>query len=185
MAQHDGADVGAPVARQAFLGDGHVVLDLTADQLADVFHIHAVGKFHDLGDAQAGLVRQALFRGVADRQFQQHPAILFQQDDVGVVVDDADPDLVALAFQGQVDVKDQVGFGGMNVQLHLAHVVPDGSLLLLGDGTDDLQLPVRVAGHDACAGGSSHAVEAAGVGDDDALDILDDVAADMQVHLLR
>ena len=185
MVQHDGADVGAPVAGQALFGDGHVVLDLAAHQRADIFHIHAVGKLHDPRHTEAGLVCQTLFRGIADGLLQEDFTILFQQNDVGMVVDNPDARLLPLGFQGQINVENQVRGGRLDVQLYPIHVVPDGGVGLLGHLADNLQLPVRVTGHDAGTDRRGHAVKAPRVGHDDTLDIFDDVAADQQIDLLR
>ena len=56
-------------------------------------------------------------------------------------------------------------------------ICPDGIFLLLGNGGDDLQNPVRIPGHDSRGGGSLDAPQAAGVGDDHTLYIFNDVAA--------
>ena len=53
-------------------------------------------------------------------------------------------------------------------------------MLFLRHNTDDLQLFVRVTGNDTGTDSGCHAVQSTGVGDDNALHIFNDVAADEQ-----
>ena len=184
-AQDNLADVGAPAVLHAFPGDGHVVLDLALHHVTDIFHIHGVGEFHDLLDGQAGLIGQALLGRVGDGQLQELLAVALDEDDVGVVVDDAQAAGVALALKADIDIKDQLGIGSLDVQIHLLHVIAQGLPVLVGQSADDLQLPVGITHGDAHADGGGQAVESAGVGDHDALDVLDDVATDEEFDLLR
>ena len=169
----------------AFTGNGHVVLDLALHHVTDVFHIHRICKFNDLLNVQAGLVGQALLGGVGDGQLQELFAVALDEDDVGVVVDDAQAAGVALTLEAHVDVKNQIGISGLDVQIHLLHVSAQGLPVFIGQAAYDLQLPVGIAHGDAHADGGGQAVESAGVGDHDALDVLDDVAADEEFDLLR
>ena len=66
---------------------------------------------------------------------------------------------------------------GVDLDGHGLQKAPQRLPLLRGDGCDDLQLPAGVAGHHACGGGCLDALSAPGVGDHDALDILNDIAA--------
>ena len=62
---------------------------------------------------------------------------------------------------------------------------PHGLLLFSADLGDHLQLPFRPARHNARHGGGLNALHTAGVGDDDALHIFDDVVADADLDPVR
>ena len=65
---------------------------------------------------------------------------------------------------------------------HRLQIVPDGSLLVLADLGDDFQLSVCRTGNDARCHSGFHAFQVAGVGHDDALHILNNAAAHLQLH---
>ena len=67
---------------------------------------------------------------------------------------------------------------------HRLQIVPDGSLLVLADLGDDFQLSVCRTGNDARCHSGFHAFQVAGVGHDDALHILNNAAAHLQLHAL-
>ena len=169
---------------QTLGGDLHILGDLHAHGVPHILHIQAVGEFHDLLNGQAGLVGEVFFGGLGHGQFQNGLVVLLDQHDVGMVVGNAQADHILAVVDEQVDIKDQLGIGGLDLQIHGLHVGLDFGMLLLGNLGDDLQFLVRIAADDTGAEGSSHAVESAGVGDHHALDVLDDVAADPQTDLV-
>ena len=101
------------------------------------------------------------------------------------MVGDAQANHIVATIDKQVDVKYQIRIGWLDLQIHRFHVLPDGSVFFHRHRADDFQFLVRVAGNDARADGSRHAMELAGIGHDDTLHVLDNIAADKQAHLVR
>ena len=187
VAQHL-ADVGPPLAGHALLGDGPVVVDLPLHQLPDILQVHGVREVHNGLHCQAAPVCQAAGLAAGGQHLagaQQRLAVFLNEDDVGVVVGNPQPHLVLPRPQGQDDVEHHVPLGGPHLDLMVGKVVPDGVLLLPGDAGDHLQDLSRVPGHRAGGGRGLDALQAAGVGHNDALDVLDDVAAGLHQHLVR
>ena len=114
------ADAGPIAVGQPLLGDGHVAGDLTVQQLPHIVNIHRQGKVVDIRHGEKGAVGETALVVLLHRQVQQHLTVVLQVDNVGVVVGNADLDLVVPPAQGEADVKDQVAVQ----KLH-----PDGVLL--------------------------------------------------------
>ena len=170
---------------QALLRDGHVALDLGVQQGTQVVHIHTIGKVHDLLDGEDGAVGEGGLLLSLHRNVDLLHPVLLQQHDVGVVVGDPQGDGVAAAGEGDGVIKGQGCFGQMDpdgVGLEKA-----GHLLLLGlrHHGNDLQHLVRVSRHQSGGDGGRDALQPAGVGDNDALHVFDQVAADLDGDSVR
>src|SRR5699024_9790986 len=161
---------------------------------ADVLEAAGVGKVQDVRDGQKVPAGQAVPGGGAalvaaggpvllHGNIQQDLAVLFDVDDVGVVLGDADGGGLLSGGQPDGDVED----------LAVVHRLdPDGGafqeaahlrFLLFGHFGDHLQGAARLTAHDAGGRRGLDPLHPAGVGNDDALDVLDDVVADSQPDL--
>ena len=189
--EHGGADVGPVVAQQALLGNLGVVLDLGVQHRADVGQVAGVGKVENVRDGQQVPAGQAVLGGgVAlmaaggrirlDGDVQQNLAVLFDVDDVGVVLGDADAGGVLPDSQPDDDVEDLAVVHRLDVNGGVRQKAAHLGLLGFSHFRDDFQRLAGLACHDAGGGRGLDALHAAGVGDDDALDVLDDVIADPQ-----
>ena len=86
---------------------------------------------------------------------------------------------------GDGNVKNQVRLGKIHRHGGVVDILLNLVDLLGGHLRDDFQFLVRPAGHDAGGAGCLQAPHAAGVGHHDALDVFDDVAADLNGHPVR
>ena len=185
LVQNNGADIGAPVATEAFLGDGQVILQLAAHEFLHIGNIQHIGKFHDPLDAEASLIGQVILRGLLHGHFQFHNAVAADMDDIGVMVDDADTGGIFTCIECQVDIKYQVGLRRRNIDGNFPHILLQLSLLFTGDRSNDLQLLAGITGNHAGADGGSNTTQATGIGHHNALNILNDIAADQNIDPLR
>ena len=179
------ADLASPVAAQALFRHGGVAVDLALKQGLYAFKIDLAGKRADVGHGKAavdflavGVV--ALVVSVAlDRL-----AVACDVDDVGVAVAQRDRSGVARARHLHDDEEVRHAFD----KLDLAETLRDKGLGTLDDlgrhRLEDLELTVGVAAEKTEHGRHLDALEAARVGHDDALDVLDDVAAAAHDHVL-
>ena len=177
-------DVGTVVAQQALFCNGVVVADLPFQQVCHVPQVGGLGKVPDvLHVQQAAVGAGVLLHGLVQQgHLVQHRAVLLDAADVGVVVRDAHPGVVLPAALGDDDVKHMPLLGVLDGDGHRLQIVPDGSLLVLADLGDDFQLSVCRTGNDARCHSGFHAFQVAGVGHDDALHILNNAAAHLQLH---
>ena len=185
LAQHL-ADVGAPVVGHALLGNGVVVVDLPLNDVLHILDVAGVHKVHNGLHGQAAPVRQAA-GAVGDHvaALQQDLAVFLDQDDVGVVVRNAQADGVRSGNKGDDDIKDHVPRGRGHPDFMTGEIGLDLLLLGVGHLGDDLQDLSGVPGHRARGGRGLDALEAAGVGYHYAFNILDDIAAGLHQNALR
>ena len=178
-------DLASPVAAQALFGHGSVAVNLALKQGLHALKIDLAGKRADVGHGKAavdflavGVV--ALVVGVAlDRL-----TVTSDVDDVGVAVAQCDRGGVARARHLHDDEEVRHALD----KLDLAEALRDEGLSALDDlgrhRLEDLELAVGVATEKAENGRYLDTLEAARVGHDDALDVLDDVAAAAHDHVL-
>ena len=187
LLQHP-ANAGPPGVFHALPGDGAVVVDLPLDHFPDVLHVHCVREIHDGVHIQAAPVRQSAGRaagGYHRAAFQQCLPVFLNEDDVGVVVRNAQPDLVLPRPEGQHNVKYHVSSDGSHRNLVSGQIVPYGGLLLLRDEGDHFQNFPRVPGHSPRGGSGLDALQPAGVGHHHALYIFNDIPTGLHQHPLR
>ena len=175
----DAAGLHTVVAFETLVRDGGVIVDLAADELLHILHFHRVREFQDVGHIEEHPVRTAalFFAAGVGAAVQQDRAVLLHVGDVVVVLLDLDLSGVSAALQLHHDIQ----------VVHVLHQLAGAEALLhqcLGGldirrrhGLQHGQLPVRVSAHDAQGGRHVDAAHTAGVGDDDALHVFDDVAA--------
>ena len=192
--EHGGADVGPVVPQQALLRDEGVVLDLGVQHRADVLEVAAAGKVQNIRDGQKVPAGQAVPGGGAalvaaggpgllHRHIQQDLAVLFDVDDVGVVLGDADGGGLLPGGQPDGDVEDLAVVHRFHLDGRHGQEAAHLRFLLFGHFGDHLQGAACLAAHDAGGRRGLDPLHPAGVGHDDALDILDDVVADSQPDL--
>ena len=179
------ADFASPVAAQALFGHGGVAVDLALKQGLHALKIDLAGKRADVGHGKTtvdflvvGVV--ALVVGVALNRL----AVAGDVDDVGVAVAQRDRGGVARARHLHDDEEVRHALD----KLDLAKALRNEGLGALDDlgrhRLEDLELTVGVAAEKAEHGRNLDTLEAARVGHDDALDVLDDVAAAAHDHVL-
>ena len=125
-----------------------------------------------------------LLGGVHNGQLAQHLAVALKADDVRVMVRDAHAGRVTAAAAAQVDVELAGRMAARDGNIHPLQVSVQLRKLLLRHGGDDLQVTRRVARNEADGNGGADALAPAGVWDDDAFDVFQNVAADGGVHPL-
>ena len=187
MLPEDLADVGPPGVGHALLGDGVVVVDLPLDDFPHVLDIAGVRKVHNGLHRHAAAVRQAPGRvlGHHGSRLQQGLAVLFNQDDVGVIVRNAQAHGVLSGGEGNDDVEDHVPRRGGHPNLVAGQIGLDLLLLGVAHLGDDLQNLSRVSRHHAGGGGGLDALQSAGVGHHDAFDIFNNVPAGLHQNPVR
>ena len=192
--QHCRADVRTVIPPQSLLRDAGVVPDLGFQQGADVVDLAGIGKCKDIRDVQQCPVCQTtlgrggvtaallcLLRGM----IQQHFAVSPDQDNIRVVLADAHHGRIAPLPQRHNNVEDKAVVDCLHRDRHLLQEGAHRCLLVRCYSCDDLQRLVRLPADDACRCGGLNALHAIGVGHDDALDILDDVAAHADLDFVR
>ena len=178
------ADVGAVVPSQALLGDGGVVPHLAAHGVLHVRKGRLSGKLQDALHRQHRLIRQPLLRGGLGLHLFQHLAVSLHPHNVGVVVDNAHQSAVLPGPGADGDVKDKGGIRQLHGDGGVRQVLPDGVLLPLPYGGEHLQLQGRVPGGHAGSRRRGDAPQPAGVGDEHAFHVFDDVPAGLHLHAL-
>jgi hypothetical protein len=156
--QNHTADVGTPVSGQAFSRNFQIAGNLLADMLPDILHIQSIHKFHDSLNGQAGLVRQLIFGGFRDGQFQQLFPVFLNENNVGMVIDDPQADHIFSGVLKHINVKHQIRIGRLDIQVQGLHVFLNFCVLLFGNITDYLQFPFCITGHNTGADGGCHTV---------------------------
>ena len=179
------ADLASPVAAQALFGHGGVAVDLALKQGLHTLKIDLTGKRADVGHGKTAvdfLAVGVVFLVVSialDRL-----AVAGDVDDVGVAVAQRDRSGVARARHLHDDEEVRHALD----KLDLAEALRDEGLGTLDDlgryRLEDLELTVGVAAEKTEHGRDLDALEAARVRHDDALDVLDDVAAAAHDHVL-
>ena len=187
MLPEDLADVGPPGVFHALLGDGVVVVDLPLDDFPHVLDIAGVRKVHNGLHRHAAAVRQAPGRvlGHHGSRLQQGLAVLFNQDDVGVIVRDAQAYRVLPGGESDDDVKHHVPRRGGNPDLMARQIGLNLFLLCVRHLGDDLQDLSRVSRHHAGGGGRLNSLQPSGVGHHHAFDVFDDVSAGLHQDFIR
>ena len=110
---------------------------------------------------------------------EQGDAIPLQKGEVGVVPLDNGPGCNAVCAQkADFNIQELVILGRLHPDDPAVQKCADLSLLLRLQRGQDFQLLVPLTGNDPGGDGSLNAPQAAGVGDDDAFYVLDDIAAD-------
>ena len=102
-----------------------------------------------------------------------------------MAVGDVDQGGVVPGPAGEHDVQQPGGVGALHLDGGLLGVAGDVPQLVLRHVGDDLQDLVRPPGHHPGGHRRLDALQAAGVGDDDALHIFDDIAGHLRQHPLR
>ena len=181
------AHVAAVAALEALLADGHVIVHLALEHVPHVVQVHGPGKLHDVPDGEQPLLGGDLADGAGGvhRLFQQHGTVFFDEDHVGVVVDDPHPGPVVPGVEGDDEVQHQAAVQKGDLAHPPAHHVLDAGLLLPAHHADDLQGLPGVPGHDPGGHRRLNALEPVGVGHHHALDVFDEVPAGLDLHALR
>ena len=133
-AQENGADVGAVVTTQSFLRDGRVIADLPVQDIRDVRNVYGGDEVPDVLHVEKGAIRAGVILAIGGRRcvccvfvfrvrrfsgrLIQDASVFFDQDDIGVGVQDADPGAVAVFIFRYDDVED------MSV-VNVLHIDPD------------------------------------------------------------
>ena len=185
MAQDHTAHIGAPVIFQSFFRNGHIVGDLFSNAVPHIFHIQCVNKFHDLGNTQAGFIRQMVFGGFCHRKVQQKFLVFLDHDNIGMMIHDPQADGISLSEHQQVDIKDQLRVRRLNFQLHGLHVGFDIPMFFLRHIADDLQFLLRITHNDTGTDRRRNTVKTAGIWHYHTLNVLDNITADEQLDPVR
>ena len=183
--QQDAADVCAVIAPQAFLGNGHIVFDLGVQNGLHVLDVHRVGEVPDVLHIQKTAVGQVFLLVAVNGQVQQHFAVLFHVDDVGVEDCDAHLRGARPLPDRDDDIKGDAVLHMLDLHIGLLQIGADGLRLLRCHIGDDFQLLLRAASHDARRCGGFQPLHIIGVGHDDRLDILDHASAGPDPHPVR
>ena len=102
-----------------------------------------------------------------------------------MVVNDPHPGGIFTCKQRQINVEHQLGLRRRNIDGDFSHILLQGQLLLLGHRSNDLQLLGSIACNHTGTNCRSDATQATGIGHNNTLDILDNIAADQNIDPLR
>ena len=183
--QQDAAHLGAVGVLQALPADSHVALDLGGEDGLHLRELHLVGKLQNVLHRQKAAVTALLdFLLLGDRDPGAVHPVLLHPGDIFVGVLDLHQSGVLPGGELYHNIQGSHIFNelaGAEVALQqLPHLGP----VLVGDALQHGQLQLRVAAHNAQGGGYVDAPQAAGVGDGDAHDVFDNIAAAMDGAVL-
>ena len=179
------ADVRAVGPGEARLGDGHIVRDLPLKDLLHILRTQRLREIHDPLDRQDAAVRAAFGDGLAARTVDEALRAVQQLHEVRMAADDPRRGLIASRVDRDADIEDERRVDRPEVNGRLQQVRPHVRDLLVGDLAEDLQLLLLPARDDARGSRRGDAVHRARMRHDDALDVLDDISADLDPHPLR
>ena len=180
-----GADVGTPGVLQTFLGNGGVLLNLSADEGLDFFNGYGFGKGDDVCYVQHGLILQAVLRVGGQGLFQQNFVVLLDEYDVGMVVGNTHRGRMAVQLAVEADVQHTGRFGAGDLDGGAVQICLNATHILFCYVGNDLQFRVSVACHNTHCDGGVDAATAIGIGNDHRLHVLEDIAADLSQHFFR
>ena len=116
---------------------------------------------------------------------EYHCPILFQQDYIGMVVADNGLAAVALPFQDDLNIQGTAAFFTFYMYLVLVYILLNFRNILRICLGNDAHLKLGFSCHYSCGSSSLQTFQSAGVGNYDAFDIFDYVAADIELAALR
>ena len=165
----------------ALLGNGVIVINLAFDHRPNVFQIAGFGKIEHALHGHAGTIRQHIAGAVVHdlAALKQHVAVFLDIDDVGVIIRNAEFGIVFPGAKGEDDIKNLIALGRLDDECVRIQICADFGPLLRRHLADDLQNFGGLSRDNTGGGRRFDALEVVGVGHDDALDVFDDVAADL------
>ena len=116
---------------------------------------------------------------------QQLDAVLFDGNDVGMVIGYADHGLMLTGPARQTNVQHARGLGAGNFDLGAVQIGLDRSLVLFCYIGNDLQLGTRIARHDTHGDRCINASAPTGIGHHNGFHVFQDIAADLSQHFFR
>ena len=183
MLQQHRAYVRAIISPEPLLGDGVVIVDLALDQSPDIVQLHRVRKLQRSLNAQQALLIAGTLPLRRLLPLEEELSVPPLPDHIGVEARDGHLAVGPVPAEGQHFNIENLGGGG---QPHLNGAAlqegADLSHLLRGHLGDDLQLTLRLSHRRACGRGGLDPPEPAGIGHHHALDVFQDVPADIDLH---
>ena len=171
------ADIGAVIVFESFVGNGRVIGNLPVQDCLHIGDITSHGKIVDIFNGHAFVVGLAFLYGRYDFLFEQDFAVARDFGDIGMFVDYLNFGAVLAFADLDDDIENMVRLGKFHVYFRMREVITELCLIVFAGLSDNFEPCCFVTGDNADSGGSFDALAAAGVGDDNALDIFDDVAA--------
>jgi hypothetical protein len=110
---------------------------------------------------------------------------VFDERYICVIVADSDARIIGAFVHREDQIKDVACIQMFDIDRYGFHRPVKSGQILVRDISDYFQNPVGIAGNCACEDGSRNTLEAAGVRDDDALDIFYDGAAGLNMNRIR
>ena len=180
--QQDLTDACAISFPQTGFGDLHVAVDLPLEDIPHVVEPDLVGEGDDLLHRQQRAVSGRLHHLVGKGLVQQDLAVFFDPHHIGVVTDHADVGGVVSGGKTNLNVKGAVGGGLSEHKFGGAEKIVHPAQRFRSHVGEHFKLPVRIAAADARGHRGTKTLSPRRMRHDDALDVLDDVAADGQLH---
>ena len=183
--EQDPADLGAPAAADALLGDGGIILDLPLQYRLQQRRIDRIGKAHDVLDIQAGFIRQPFLRRRGDRQIEQNFFVSCLIHKIRVVIGDPNAGAVFARPAGKADVQNARRLRAADLDRRFAEIFQNFFRVLLRHLRHHLQSPTRRSGGNSGGNGRLDALQSAGIRHDGAFHVLQNVSADLRPDALR
>ena len=172
------ADLRSVIIVQPFLRDRRVKTDLTADDLFDIFHSDLICKIQDIFYRKAGPVHGVVcFFFCFQSPVQEDFPVFFHFYDIGMLVRDHHFGIMSAAYGFCRNI--EIGYVFCQ---RICADPPGGKFFRSGDMfrsdlLQDFQSFVRVAAYHTENSGDVDPFQTAGIGNGDALDVFDDIAA--------
>ena len=183
--QHDPSDTRTVGMRHSLLSDRHVTVDLMIEDRSHILYLTRHREIPDVLHIQKASVSQTIFLVSLHDRLQQLFTVALLQHDIRVIV--CNPHLCRIfpckCFND--DIKNPSAVQIADFHVHLIRVCAKHLALLIADLGDDLQLPLRSAGHKARRHSGLDSFHAAGVRHNDGFYIFDDTATHFYDYFFR
>ena len=184
--QHHLANVCAVAALQALFSNGHIAFDLLVQQVPYQIQSARICKIQNAAQRQnAAISLLHSGRHTIDRLVHQICIVFHHSNNIGVTIHNPHLGSVALGFHGNNNIKNLAGSRMCYLNVCLLQICTDFCHLRIGNLGNNLQLLVSLAGYNAGCCCGFNAVQASGMRNDNALDILYNVSADFYQSMFR
>ena len=173
----DLADLGAPAVCEPFFGKRAVVRNLAFDQRRNVFKVHGLHIIPDAFDGKHAPLHGPFLCVLLLRFFEERFPVLFDADDVRVVLRDHHAHTVPCSIACNIDIEHDAVLRMADLDRRVLPVLFNFRKLLRADVGKHLKLRIRIAPDDPRRNGRLKPFLPAGIRDDHALYVFDDAAA--------
>ena len=179
-------DIGAVIIFQPILRDRSIAFDLAVEDLPDIFQIARTRKVIDIMHRKQGIIRDIFLAFIRFRiLFLKHLSVFFNEDDLRMLIGNTDLRIGCTAKYSDDHIKYVIRLQRHDFDRRLFEIGSQTLLRLLADTRDDFQFSVFIAAEHSDPGSCRDAPSSACVGNDNAFDVFDDIAACFHGDFLR